>query len=253
MPGRDRPADSDTSAAAGTPAFVYAPELGDVGAELTLSDTESHYVARVCRVRDGERITATDGQGCIATLCVLSRAERVRARIEAVESQPRPRRGWLVSGAPEGSRDDWEVEKLAELGIERFVPVDCERGAWTGAARRAERWERLAIAAMKQSRSAYRLELDPPAPLAAVIDRVPAGAERLLASERGDELANEHGAAFWIGAVGPAAGFAPAEEARLAAAGFQAVRLGPRRLRTETAALALAALLGLRGAPGGVS
>ena len=256
MRGRQHRADAGTSAADGTPAFVYAPELGDVGAELTLSDAESHYVARVCRVGDGERVTASDGLGQIATLRVLSRAGAVRVLIESVERHPRTRRGWLLSGAPEGSRDDWEVEKLAELGVERFVPIECERGAWTGASRRHERWERLAISAMKQSRSAHRLEVAPPAPLGHVLEHLPPGATRALASERGEPVTGAPPPAFWIGAVGPAAGLTAAEETTLTTAGFRAVRLGSRRLRTETAALALAALLGLpevSGAPDRVS
>ena len=102
------------SRASAAPAYVYAPELGAEGSELTLSESESHYVAHVCRARLDETLDCTDGQGRVATLRVTTLGRAVRGRVERVVSHERRRPAWLLCGTPEGKRDDWMVEKLAE-------------------------------------------------------------------------------------------------------------------------------------------
>lgn len=228
----------------GTPAFVYVPDLMRAGVELELSDAESRYVATVCRVRGGETVVGADGRGLRAVLTILATGRRVRARVESIEAVTRACRAWMVTGAPEGNRDDWLVEKLAELGVERWIPLDCERGGWTCEARRRERWERLSTAAMKQSCAAHRMEIAPAATLASALETLPPAGARWLASVDGaDGCIDSAPGSSWVGAVGPAAGFTGREARAFEAAGFHAVRLGAARLRTETAALALAAVL----------
>ena len=146
-------------------------------------------------------------------------------------------------GAPEGDRADWLVEKLGEVGVARLRLVDTERGRWERAEKRAERWERLAVAAMRQSLSAFRLRIEPPARLADLLAAgvPPAGA--WLADPDGAPFAaaGAAGPGPFAAAVGPSAGFSAAERNALSGSGFVPTRLTPSRLRTETAALALAA------------
>ncbi len=238
-------------ASSAVPGFVYVPDLGPAGAEVELSPDESHHVARVCRAGTGTVVEATDGRGARARLVILATGRAVRARIEHVEQDVRLARAWVISGAPEGARVDWMIEKLAELGVERWLPVDTERAAWPQGARRSARWERIAVAALKQSRSSHLLEIDPPVRLAAVLEALPAS-ERWLAAESGppgtpgtEQLA--------VVAVGPASGFDSEEIERLRAAQFRDIGLGPMRLRTETAAIAWAALWASRLGGGPVS
>src|SRR5262249_20296974 len=147
-------------------------------------------------------------------------------------------------GPPEGERGDWLVEKLAELGISEFRRVECARARWSRPSREA-RWERLAMAALRQSRAAWKMAIRPPMPLARALEGLPAG-PRWLADPAG-AWAQAPGAAAGApaaGAIGPSPGFSEEERGALLSAGFTPVRLAPARLRTETAALALAALWG---------
>ncbi len=233
------------SAAEGAPSFVYVPELAGAGDEIAIGGEEAHYLRRVVRVRAGERVTATDGAGTVADLEVLDAGDACRAAVRARRAVPRGAALEVWCGAPEGDRADWLVEKLAELGVATLRLVDAERGAWERAARRAERWERLVLAALRQSRSAHRMAIVPPAPLGAALAAPSAGGPAWLADPAGaplaEGLAGREGAAR--AAVGPSGGFSEAERKLLEANGFMPTRLTTSRLRTETAALALAALL----------
>lgn len=226
------------SPAEAAPGFVHVPGLDVGAARLRLSEEESHYVARVCRARAGDSLSGSDGRGRVAKLTVTELAPAVIVRVESVETVARARNAHLLTGAPAGQRADWMVEKLAELGIGRWTPVECERAGWGRAAGRRDRWQRLAVAALRQSRSAYLIEIEEPVGLEAALAGVAAGADRWLADATGSPL--EPAGTDSAVAVGPSTGFTPQERKLLDEGGFRPVRLAPNRLRTETAAVAWA-------------
>ncbi len=224
------------------PSFVFAPELGPAGSRLVLSREEGHYLARVCRARVGDPVTATDGRGALARLRLASLGRDAEAEVEFVERAERERRAWVLCGAPEGERADWLIEKLAEFGVAAFQPIDCARGRWVRAAGRAGRWRRLAIAGLRQSRRRFLLELREPAEFESVVAAIPADATRWLA----DPLGRRPGSAgpeegLSVGVIGPAGGWSGPERVVLEGAGFEPICLADGRLRAETAALAWAA------------
>jgi len=224
------------------PSVVLIDELPEAGGRVTLSPAESRYLVRVCRARTGDRASASDGRGTRATVRLLSVGSAVEAIVESVERGERPRTAWVLVGPPEGERGDWLVEKLAELGVARFQPVDCARGAWVRPQRRLERWRRLAVAALRQSRRSYLLEVDEPRTLTEAVDALPGGGERWLADLGGrpsGEAAAPPGG-LTIGIVGPSAGLTGEERDAVLGAGFTPIALSDCRLRTETAALAWA-------------
>ena len=230
------------SAADAAPSFLYLPDLAARPGEFTLDGEEARYLARVVRARGGERVTASDGAGSLATLVVERARPEVVLRVVERWTVPARARTRLLCGAPEGERGDWLVEKLAELGVSELVPVETQRTRWPATHRR-ERWERLATAALRQSRAAWRLRIAAAVELGAGLAGIGAG-ERWLADPRGTP-----GAGMSVrpdqpmtGAVGPSSGFSDDELKLLASNGFVSVRLAPIRLRTETAAVALAAL-----------
>jgi 16S rRNA (uracil1498-N3)-methyltransferase len=230
----------------GAPSLVYVPDLATAGDEVTLPADEVHYLRRVCRVRPGERVRASDGAGLRAWLEVGSLERHSRARVHDRERDRPTRTAWVLCGAPEHHRADWLVEKLAELGVHVFQPLDLERARFDDARERRERWERLTIAALRQSRSAWRLEVREPLTLGAALATLPEGAERWVADPDG-AMGARPAAAASIGVIGASQGFADHEAERLAAAGFQGIALSPNRLRTETAAVAWAAWWGAAG------
>ncbi|HET7225042.1 MAG TPA: RsmE family RNA methyltransferase [Candidatus Eisenbacteria bacterium] len=244
------PADGARSAA---PSFLYVPGLPAPGGRVTLPPEEARYLARVVRARPGDTVTATDGNGALATLRLGDARDCSDAVVQGVTHEVRSREAVLLAGAPEGERGDWLIEKLAELGVAALQPVEAERGGWEALGRRAARWERIAIAALRQSRRAHRLAILPPQDLAAALAEVRAGA-RFLADAQGPWApAVAAGAGETALAVGPAAGFTASERKQLADAGFRPVRLADARLRTETACLALAAWWAAAGGSSGAA
>jgi 16S rRNA (uracil1498-N3)-methyltransferase len=223
------------------PSLVRVDALPERGAEFDLSADESHYVARVCRARPGEEISATDGRGHLARLVVLDLERAVRVRLESVADAPRARRSIVCCGAPEGDRGDWLIEKLAELGVGTFLPIDTSRASWRTNASRLERWRRLAWAALRQSRGAWVMEIQPPSRWSDVLASLPEGGERWLADPAGAKPGRPGSAEISIGVIGPSSGLTGAERASLTGSGFEAMCLADTRLRAETAALCWAA------------
>lgn len=228
------------SRAEAAPGFVRVVDLPGPGGRVTLDSEDSRYVARVCRAKPGERLHLTDGFGGLATARVLETGPRVRAEVETLDRATREREALLLCGAPEGERADWMVEKVAELGLAVFQPVDCERANWERAERRFERWQRVAAAALRQSRARFLLELRRPMPLTQAIAGLPSSSSRFLASPEGvaGGMVPTPRAGLTLGMVGPAAGLTSGERSSLEASGFRPIALSGNRLRTETAAIA---------------
>lgn len=224
------------------PRSVFAAALPAVGEPIAWNDDEARYLARVVRARAGASVTATDGHGGVAEVLLTVVGTTCEGRVMRRDQRTRGRTLMLMCGAPEGDRGDWLVEKAAEFGVAVLQPIDTERGAWTQAAAREARWQRLARAALRQSCGCWELELRPVLRLAEALT-LAAGSERWLA-EAGGTAAGQRPAAT-SGAttvvVGPASGFSDAERNALAENGFQSIALASVRLRAETAALAAAA------------
>jgi 16S rRNA (uracil1498-N3)-methyltransferase len=221
-----------------------------------LPEDERHYLVHVCRARPGDRATATDGRGKVATLRLLDASRGARVEVESLGERPRAGVCWVLAGAVEGGRADWMVEKLGELGVAVFQPVDAMRSRWPASAARRDRLARMAVAALRQSQRAHLLEVHAPMPLDRAVDALPKQADRWLCSAVG--VAAAPGAKplgperITVGAIGPAEGFEPHEETSLIGRGFRVMMLADGRLRTETAAVAWASWWAAGVAAGGV-
>ncbi|MDW8470173.1 MAG: 16S rRNA (uracil(1498)-N(3))-methyltransferase [Burkholderiales bacterium] len=161
----------------------------------------------------------------------------------------------LVQAISTGERMDATIEKAVELGVAAIRPVVSARTQGRLDPARAQvklaHWRRIAIAACEQCGRNRLPPIEPPSSLAESLLRLPERSLKLLLSPRGERRLRDAlvpGACEIVLACGPEGGFDEAEEALLRSAGFVAVRLGPRVLRTETAApAALAALNALAG------
>ena len=161
--------------------------------------------------------------------------------VESNLRQPRQRECVVWCGAPEGTRADWLVEKLAELGVGALQPVDCARAKWEAGRSKMARWSRLAGSALRQSRSLYLMRIEPPRRLAELVASVPAGASVWFADPAGSTRIGPPEETVSIGMIGPAEGVDDRERVLLEERGFKSISLGASRLRTETAAMAWAA------------
>jgi 16S rRNA (uracil1498-N3)-methyltransferase len=236
------------------PRFYVEGRLRE-GSTCTLPEESAHHAVRVLRLRSGDEVTLFDGRGGEYAARIAA-IERTRVAIDVLGHRAFEReaalRLVLVQGVSSGERMDFTIRKAVELGVAEVHPVlaaaSMARPKGERAAARHEHWQRVAIAACEQC---GRNRIPKVMPLVALSDYRSEGTGlKLLLSPLSEAPLSKiatNGETFVI-AAGPEAGFSTGEEAALVEAGFVPVRLGPRVLRTETAALAaLAALNALRG------
>jgi 16S rRNA (uracil1498-N3)-methyltransferase len=222
------------------------------GATLALPEAAAHHAARVLRLAAGDAVVLFDGSGG-EYLARLAAVERGRVLAETGEhldvERESPLRATLVQAISSSDKMDFTIQKAVELGAAAIHPVFSSKSVVRLSGEREGRklahWRRVAIAACEQCGRNRIPEIAEPVPLERY--RPPEGTRILLApgaARRLAELARQP----LVLAAGPEAGFSEAEETLLQNLGFVPASLGPRVLRTETAALAaLAALNALAG------
>lgn len=223
------------------------------GAIFELPEESGRHAAQVLRLREGDPLVVFDGRGgqyAAAVDALERRSVRVRVgRFEDVERES-PARITLVQAVSSGERMDFTVQKSVELGVIAIQPVLTERSVVRLSGERADsrqaHWQRIAAASCEQC---GRNRIPPVRPILTLeqycVEAADGGLRLLLspdAAKRVRDLDWPEDGRVTI-AAGPEAGFGAAEETRLAEAGFVPLGLGPRVLRTETAALAAAAAL----------
>lgn len=223
---------------------VFIPTMQ--AGEAHLSDEESSYVRKVLRMGPGDEVQAFDGAGRLAKghLLDVPRRGLVRVALEAPTIVPFAGRQVRVGlSCPKGERADWAVEKLTELGVRHITWLPLERSGFTPPPSRSERFVRVAIAAVRQSRRAYLPQIDSASSLEEFLGACPQG---MIAHPKGEPLMRYLGAPLpeHLGAlVGPEGGWTPGELEQCTHAGYTRVWLNQHILRVETAAVVAAAVL----------
>lgn len=231
---------------------LHVDEIPAPGAELALPAAAlAHVQAR--RLKPGAGLALFDGRGgeYAATLLSLGRRE-ARVRIDA--HHPRetesPLALTLLQGISKGEHMDLAVQKATELGVSRIVPVLCAHSVVRldpqRARRRQQHWQAVAASACEQCGRNRIPTIAEPAPLATALAETGSGLGLVLDPEATTGVAALPARAAFALLVGPEGGLAPAEIEQAAAAGFARLRLGPRVLRTETAAAAALTALQVR-------
>ena len=216
-------------------------------------DTASHLV-KVLRARSGDELILFNGSGREFAGSIESvRGSRAIVRVaEGLEvDRESPLAITLVQCVPRGDRMDFIVQKATELGVARIVPVLSQRSVVHLDRKRSEsklaHWRGVAVSACEQCGRNRLPQVDPPRPLINYLGESQPGAVRLVLEPElsGSNPQLDFGSAAQI-AVGPEGGFAPEELEAFRVAKFSRLTLGPRILRTETAALAAIAWLQVR-------
>jgi len=228
--------------------FVETP-IGDATA-ATLVDAEAHHLAKVMRAAVGSQVIAFDGSGYEFTAKV-AKSGRSTVDLQILERRLIDRELahplMLAVALPKGDRQKFLVEKLVELGVTRLVPLQTARGVAEATTSALTRLRRQVIEASKQCGRNRLMEIAEPVSLQELIQQSPSMPRRLLAHPSGISLAVSPTPQASVAVVGPEGGFTDQEVDLAAQSGFEAVSLGPRILRVETAAVAIAAAVVLRG------
>jgi 16S rRNA (uracil1498-N3)-methyltransferase len=224
--------------------FVESP-IGEA-ASTRLVDSEAQHLAKVMRAKLGDEVTLFDGSGQEFT-GRISAIGKSAVDLEIVQRRPIDRELrnplTLAVSLPKGDRQKVLVEKLVELGVTRLIPLDTQRSVAEGTPAALARLLRQVIEASKQCGRNRLMEIAEPLTLSRLIETTAAAELRVLAHPAGGALSALSPSAAATVAIGPEGGFTDDEIAAAQAAGWEIVAFGPRTLRIETAALALAALL----------
>lgn len=218
--------------------------------ELELSESAANHVARVLRLREQAALVIFNGNGG-EYRAHISRIEKRRVLVQLEEYRAQevesPLHITLAQGISRGERMDYTLQKAVELGISRIVPLLSERCMVELKGERLEKrlahWRGVIIGACEQCGRNRLPELLPVTPLPEWLARPVEGCGLLLDHRAQGSINTLDTAGAFTLLIGPEGGLSPTEQEQALAAGYQAIRLGPRVLRTETAALvALSAL-----------
>jgi 16S rRNA (uracil1498-N3)-methyltransferase len=219
----------------------------ELGATVELSTNAAAHATRVMRLNVGDTLVLFNGDGFDYTCELVSiKKNEVLASVQSnqkitVES---PLSITLLQGISSGDRMDFTIQKAVELGVTAIQPINTERSVVKLNAERAEKrvehWQGVVHAACEQSGRAIVPKVGAPMPLSAWLAKHPQNnACRILlnpvGAKRLAELTKPAGEIQLL--IGAEGGLSPQEIDTAIAHGFQSIVLGPRILRTETAAL----------------
>lgn len=229
-----------------TPRLVVERDL--VTGALTELSQETIRHVRALRLRVGDELILTDGEGH-QRMARITELSPKAARVQLVEAPLANNEGDLsiTLGVALLKQDklDWVVEKCTELGVARIVLVHTDRSLGSDKPARIERLRRVASAATEQSQRSRIPTIEGPRAFQDVVVECGERATKLILHESADtgtaaEFESLSSSNIRL-LTGPEGGFSP-EEVRIAtAAGWNAIRLGPRILRAETAAVSAVA------------
>ena len=212
---------------------------------VELTGAEAHHAATVCRLRLGDPVCLFNGDGHEYPARIVSTGRKaVQVEVLGIESPHRelPFALEVAAPLPKGDRGMFLVEKLTELGVTSFVPQSCERSVLHPGEAKLDKLNRHVIEASKQCGRNVLMHVDYVAEWEKYCARERQGEIRIAAHPGGMQaVASVASTASAIRlAVGPEGGFTDTEIALAKGHGWHIVDLGPRILRIETAALALA-------------
>ncbi|HZN07351.1 MAG TPA: 16S rRNA (uracil(1498)-N(3))-methyltransferase [Pyrinomonadaceae bacterium] len=230
--------------------FFAPPSAFNFGKRtVTLASDEARHLREVLRLKAGDEVQVFDGEGKEFRAAV-SQARRefaeleIRDEIDAMRPES-PLELTLAVALLKGEKFDLVVQKGTELGVNQFVPLitryaDIRLRDEADGAKRIARWQRIALEAAKQSGRAVVPQVTMPVPFESVIR----DNSCLLFSERdGQSLDTDSKLQSVTAIIGSEGGWSDEELDQARKSGVPIVTLGGRILRSETAAIATAALL----------
>ncbi|MCE5272918.1 16S rRNA (uracil(1498)-N(3))-methyltransferase [bacterium] len=229
-----------------TTTALYVPAENISDGWLEFPDEELHHLTHVLRQGAGSRVQVLDGCGGVWSVLVERREGRLAGRVLEHEQATAPVPAISVALAPgRKERLRWAVEKLAELGAARIIPLLSAQVSFPGdPGRLPERLQPVCVAALKQSRQPFLTRVEPPLGFADFMKTCTAAEVQAVFCHKKTQTRAPIGRNRLGGArelvlvVGPEGGFDSAESGSILSSGLPCLDLGLSTLRFETAALA---------------
>ncbi len=223
---------------------------------VTLSADETHHLIHVLRMTPGNQAFVFDGCGR-EYRCTFRAVANNRAQLDIDEEIHEPVESpidlTLAQALAKGDKFEFIVQKATELGVKRIVPLATRYAdvkiADDQIAKKLDRWRRISLEALKQCGRRLLVEIAPPRMLGEFLETASSHpATLLLFSERGgrsvtDALVETPRQCPVVAIVGPEGGWSEDEFELFEQRGAKSVTLGPRTLRTETAAIVAITLI----------
>ena len=221
--------------------YFYSPDISQPF--VTLSNDESEHCVRVMRHREDDIVRVTDGRGHLAE-AVIAEAHPKKCLLEIrqqITDNLLTHNGLHLAVAPTKNADrmEWLMEKAIEIGICSLTFLQCDHSERTHL--NLERLQRLAIAALKQSQTTWLPELRMMKFTEFIQQNADIQADKFIAwcdeNNQRQLVSAPRNHSEMILLIGPEGDFSPEEIAAARESGYVEVKLGDRRLRTETAGL----------------
>lgn len=222
--------------------------------KIVITGKEAHHILDVMRIKKADKVTTFDGSGR-EYVGIVKETDRRSLVVEIIETREPHQAGsvriTLIQALPKKEKIDYIVEKATELGVHRIIPVFTDRTIpdWDDKKKRlqAERWRKIATEAAKQCGradipvisevegfgQAVKMTDDEIRLIAVLGEETVPVANALSLSKPGSVTI----------AIGPEGDFTREEAGTAKEAGFKPVSLGPRVLKSDTAALAAIAII----------
>lgn len=236
--------------------FVEPSQIGEK--EIVITGPDVNHIRNVLRMRAGEELLAADGQGS-EYRCILRELQDSEIRAEICRkfsgSAELPSRITLFQGLPKSDKMDLIIQKCVELGVFRIVPVTTKRTVVKLDAKKEEsrrkRWTAVSESAAKQSGRGIIPEISGVRGFKEAVEEAGELDVCLIPYEKAENMARTREILSGIPAgasigvfIGPEGGFEEEEVREAMEAGARPITLGRRILRTETAGMAVLAMLG---------
>jgi len=233
--------------------FYVQPQLVQPDS-LTIQKDEFHHLTHVLRKKIGDTFSATDGRGNVFD-CQIEQLQKdaliaIIIKKKRLVGEP-VLKLTLAIGLLKKGRFEWVVEKATEVGVAGFIPVQTERTVPQGNATISRRCERIALSAMKQCHRSVLPSIDSVQTFEAVCRQSADYNLKFLAHEKMsdtdlDQVLSQKDRQYLKSAIlciGPEGGFTDEEVDLAKESGFKVFGMGPRRLRSETAAIVASTLI----------
>ncbi len=240
--------------------FIEPADIDLSEGQIRIRGEDVNHIRNALRMKKGEQILLSTGQkdDPVEYLCEIDdiRSDEVVAKILDLQKNARelPADLYLFQAIPKGDRFETVIQKCVELGVHEIVPVISARTIVKldekRAVKKAERWRGISLAAAKQSKRSFVPDVQCPVTWADAVETASKLDRVLVPYENAKGISHTRSA---IGAIqpgesvgifiGPEGGFEEKEIAQLEALGAESITLGHRILRTDTASIAVLAML----------
>ncbi|TDO95698.1 16S rRNA (uracil(1498)-N(3))-methyltransferase [Flavobacterium sp. 245] len=221
--------------------LFYNPNIDETTQTFSFDKEESRHIIKVLRKKDADILHVTNGQGLLfETEITLASDNKCIVDVLSIKKSEESKFRLHLAVAPTKMNDrfEWFLEKATEIGIQEITPIFCDRSERKAV--NAERFEKIILAAMKQSNETFLPKLNPAVSFKEFIKQKNTGLQFIAHCEETNKKSlkealkpNENVTLL----IGPEGDFSEKEIALAIENNFQPVTLGNTRLRTETAAV----------------